>query len=91
MFFWKKKPNSEEYDTLNLRIRKLESSVENLETRINLQRTDLNNLRGNFNRKLAGLSKEEEKVEPKEEEKPQNLNKGGPIVFTGMTYGNIPK
>jgi len=35
---------------------------------VRLLRSDNNNLRGQFNRKLSGLQKEEEKVAPKEEE-----------------------
>jgi len=92
MSFWfgkKEKLRSEEYETLLNRIVALSGDVAELRQQIKLVSTDNNNLRGRFNRQLAGLPKEEEKVAPKEEEKPAEakpLNTPSPKVFTGMSY-----
>jgi len=89
MWFSKKKElKSEEYETLSNKLVDLRAEVKNMVGEVVLLRTECNNLRGQFNRKLAGLAKEEEKVAPKEEEKPKDLNKPEPKVFTGMQYVN---
>jgi len=89
MMFWNKKKddpnknttNSEEYERLSKRITDLAAEVALHKTKVELIETDVANLRGKFNRKLSGLQKEEEKVEPKEEEKTESIINGGYIAF----------
>ena len=58
--------NSDEYERLAKRITELASEVGICKAASKLLQTDVDNLRGKFNRKLKGLE-QEEKVEPKEE------------------------
>ena len=90
----KKEMRSEEYEQLFKRIVDLSGEIADIRKRCDLLSTDTANLRGRFNKQLAWLPKEEEKVTPKEEEnKPETkpLNTTEPMVFTGMPYGIIPK
>jgi DNA gyrase/topoisomerase IV subunit A len=58
--------NSNEYERLSTRISDISAELKSLKASIDAMQTGLDNLRGNFNRKLKGLSAEEEK--PKEKE-----------------------
>jgi hypothetical protein len=94
MIFWKKKLNSEEYENLCKKIGTLAGEIADFKLQLRVLDADLNNLKGRFNRKLSGLAKEEEKVAPKEEEKPaepKDLNIPEPLVFTGINLEHIPK
>lgn len=73
--------NSAEYERLSKRVTELTGEVGTLKTLCNSLETDVANLRGKFNRKLSGLQKEEEKVEPKEEEKTESIINGGYVAF----------
>lgn len=66
--FWRKNDNtnknnldSDEFIKLTKRIVEGDSRTAILEANLRILRTDLENLRGNFNRKLKGLSEEEKK------------------------------
>jgi len=59
--------NSDEYERLAKRITELAAECGICKAACKLLETDVDNLRGKFNRKLKGLE-QEEKVEPKEEE-----------------------
>lgn len=89
--FWqsKKKIGSDEYETVVNKLSTLRGQFTDLEQEVRGLRTDVNLLRGQFNRKLAGLAKEEKELatpaaNPADEAKP--LNKAEPKVFTGMNY-----
>lgn len=81
--FWKKKDdnlhkehlNSDEYERLLKRLLDITTEVKSCQAELKLLQSDLANLRGNFNRKLAGIAKEESaKEKPQEEEKFINSN-----------------
>lgn len=82
MLFWKKNNEtdntgkktlrSDEYEFCLKRIAELNSAVQSLEAKYKIVQTDLDNLRGNFNRKLKGIKEEEKKEE--QIEQPQNIN-----------------
>jgi predicted nucleic acid-binding Zn-ribbon protein len=94
MWWTRKKIGSDEYEQLSNKITALRADIGEAQQEVRGLRTDVNLLRGQFNRKLSGLAKEEEKVEPKEEEeapKAKPLNTKEAVVFTGMPYGIIPK
>lgn len=55
--------NSDEFETLSKKITSLSNEIDNLSHKIKLLQQDQDNLRGNFNRKLKGLSEEEKKNE----------------------------
>lgn len=60
MSFWNKKPlNSEEYEKLQKKIIDLDAKIEKANVDLKILQTNYDNLRGNFNRKLAGIKKEE--------------------------------
>lgn len=70
--FWKNtKINSDEYEKLTKRIVDLYGIIEELSSKIRVVQSDNANLRGQFNRKLLGLKKEEQ-VEEQAEEKDIN-------------------
>lgn len=86
--WWKKNDNtsknpvnSEEYERLAKRITELVAELGLLKANYKIIETDVDNLRGNFNRKLKGLVKEEEKVAPKEEEKSETYINDGFVAF----------
>lgn len=73
MIFWKKNKNedtlnSKEYESLCKKLIELSSELEDLKIKLKILTTDQNNLRGNFNRKLGGLKKEEKTEEATETE-----------------------
>ena len=83
--FWNKNDtskniNSSEYEDALKRIAKLHGEVELVKGYIEAYKLQLDNLRGNFSRKLKGIKeeeqKEEEKIQPKEED-----IAGGQIAF----------
>lgn len=96
MMFWFKKKNetqlnSSEYEQLAKKVVSLSTKVDELEGKFKVLQTGHDNLRGNFNRKLSGL-KEEEKVEPKEEEMDQSeasksINNPMFLPFHGTAIG----
>lgn len=85
--FWQKKDESSnknafgtaEYDGILKRLSELRAEINNLSSDVKTLQTDLDNLRGNFNRKLRGIKEEEQKAEKKEEEQ-KDIN-GGYIPF----------
>jgi len=97
MLFWNlKRKESEKIDKRDFDI--LKSEIGDIKLQMRLLDSDIANLRGRFNRQLGGLKanpseqvKEEEKVAPKEEEKPKHLNTPEPKVFTGMYGIDFPK
>jgi len=73
---------SNEYDKCLTKFAELFAETKTLALDIKLLRTDLDNLRGNFSRKLRGLKTEEE--QKKEEEKvdePKTINTTEYIAF----------
>lgn len=72
MSFWKKGTEefltSKEFDTLSRKITELSSEVEDLKIKFRFMNTNYDNLRGQFNRKLSGLKKEEEQQPDEEQE-----------------------
>lgn len=63
MNFWKKSSeviNSIEYEKLFRRIIELSARTEELHNKISILQTNYDNLRGNFNKKLSSIKKEEE-------------------------------
>lgn len=78
MSFWKKQPvNSDEYEKLSKKITDLSSEVEELTAKIRIITSDVSNLRGQFNRKLTGLKKEEVSEEEKDINNPVILPYNG--------------
>lgn len=65
--------NSEEYESVAKKLIELSTRLEELHNKFKILETNYDNLRGNFNRKLAGIRKEE-----KPEESENNLK---PSVF----------
>jgi hypothetical protein len=72
--FWKKNKNddlhktnlnSDEYERLFKRILEVSAAVTDCNNQLKVLSTNLDNLRGNFNRKLAGIAKEEQAEEKK--------------------------
>jgi len=51
--------NSEEYEKLTKRIIEIQGDISELKNIVRILETNYNNLRGNFNRKLLGVKKEE--------------------------------
>lgn len=85
MLFWKKHDNTNqnasiplEYDRLLRRLSDVSAEIELLKTTVKVMQTDLDNLRGNFNRKLKGLEKEEK---TEENPKPQNIYTSDYVAF----------
>lgn len=82
--FWKNKNettdrdkrciNSDEYGKIIVLISNQTQRIADCEININLLKTDVANLRGNFNRKLSGIAKNEEQVKQQETESFNNSN-----------------
>lgn len=66
--------NSKEYESVTKKIIEFSARIEELENKFKILGTNYDNLRGQFNRKLSGIAKEEEKVAPKEEEMTNETN-----------------
>lgn len=73
--------NSQEYETLSKKITELISVVEEQKVLIRKLETDISLLRGQFNRKLAGLKKEDQET-PEEETK--NINNPVLLPYNGF-------
>ena len=60
MSFWKKSENehlnSAEYESVAKKLVEISTRLEELENKIKILTTNYDNLRGNFNRKLAGIN-----------------------------------
>lgn len=83
MSFWRNKSlNSDEYEKLQKKIIDLDAKIEKANVDLRILQTDYNNLRGNFNRKLSGLKKEEADQEQKEETKDIN----NPVILPMHGY-----
>lgn len=80
MFFSKKKEetplNSKEYEYLLLKIAELRSEVGDLKTNYRIIETNMDDLRGKFNRKLYQMAPKEEENKDK---MPQSLNSFNPF------------
>ena len=75
--FWKKTLNSDEYEKLYKKFTELQNLVNELTSKIAAVQSDNANLRGQFNRKLQGIKKEEQITEEIEETK--NIN--SPVIL----------
>jgi hypothetical protein len=77
MSFWKKKSisnlNSDEYQKLLIKQIELSANINEVISKLKILETNYDNLRGNFNRKLSGIKKEEEKTE--------NINTDGTVYL----------
>lgn len=72
MSFWRNKSlNSDEYEKLTKKIIEFDSKIEKAIVDLKILQTNYDNLRGNFNRKLSGIKKEEA-TESTEQEKDIN-------------------
>lgn len=81
--FWKKtKVNSDEYEYLHKRITELSNLITELTAKIAAVQSDAANLRGQFNRKVSGIKKEEQQ-EHKEEET-QSINNQVILPWNGF-------
>jgi len=67
MFWAKNKLNSDEYEKLSKKIVDLYTIIEELSSKIRIVQSDNANLRGQFNRKLLGMKKEDAVEEQKTE------------------------
>lgn len=65
--------NSEEYERITKRLIDFSARIEELENKFKILQTNYDNLRGNFNRKLTGIKKEET------EEETQSIN--NPVIL----------
>ena len=61
----------------------LNARVDNMENQIKIQNTNYDNLRGNFNRKLSGIKKEEKELE---EEEQKSINNPVILPYSGSFY-----
>jgi len=68
--FWKKTQiNSDEYEKLHKKITELVGLIDELKINVTMLQTDCSNLRGQFNRKLQGIKKEEKDLDDSDMEK----------------------
>jgi archaellum component FlaC len=74
--FWRKNDNSsknvmdpDSYARILNKLSEIDSRIKSVENDFKLLTTDVQNLRGNFNRKLSGLAKEEKESPPPQTEK----------------------
>lgn len=87
--FWRKnketKLNSDEYESVVKKLISFTEKIETLEVRIKTLTTDVENLRGQFNRKLNKIKKEE-----LQEETPQEQNINNPVIlpYDGALFKN---
>ena len=88
--FWKRKNDaqiqdknvigSDEYGKLVHRLSEIDAKLKLFESVIEIFKTNLDDLRGKFNRKLKGLEKEEKKQESQMDET-ETINNGGYVGF----------
>lgn len=80
MSFWRKNKdehlNSNEYESISKKVTELFTELEELKIKFKILETNYDNLRGNFNRKLTGIKKEEETEKATET---QNIN--NPVIL----------
>lgn len=83
-FFNKNKLGSDEYEAITKKIIDLRASYEELQQRIKLIQTDIDNLRGRFNQRLSRIKKDDidmdETTETKSINNPVLLSDNGNIV-----------
>ena len=74
MWFQKKNEslNSREYESCSKKLTELSGKIEELDTKFKILGTNYDNLRGQFNRKLSGIKKEEQTEEMQETETNKN-------------------
>lgn len=84
MWFWKNKNDntsknvvsSAEYERLVRKLIDANAEIEVLKASLKVLQTDVDNLRGNFNRKLKGIEKEEKETETKDLSNPASIYLG---------------
>ena len=88
MGWWKKNNDasknslsSDEYERLVKKFSDYDARIRILDTQLEIFKTNLDDLRGKFNRKLKGLQAEEPKEEPKEEKKTETINNNEFVAF----------
>lgn len=84
--FWKNERkfiNSAEYETISKKIVELNERVEILSHKLSVLQTSMDNLRGNFNRKLKGLKKDEQE---EEEEETKDINNPVILPYNGDIF-----
>lgn len=89
--FWKKQNerdnsdkkciNSDEYGKLIVTISNQTQRIADCEININLLKTDVANLRGNFNRKLSGIAKNEQEAEKNKPQETESFNNSNEVPF----------
>jgi flagellar biosynthesis chaperone FliJ len=57
--FWNKKINSDEYEKLAKKITEMSEEISTVSNNLKILETNYNDLRGKFNRKLAGIKQSE--------------------------------
>lgn len=70
--------HSDEYEFISKRIITLETEIKSLKAAVDIIQTGLDNLRGNFNRKLKGIAAAEQAEQKQETE---NIKEGEPLPF----------
>jgi len=73
--------SSGEYEELLKRIIKLNGEIETLKAYLEAYKLQLDNLRGNFSRKLKAMAEEEKGAEKEEESKNESFNNNGYVAF----------
>lgn len=73
LFFKKSVVNSEEYEKLTKKLIDISSKLDMLDARVKALITDMDNLRGQFNKKLSKIKKDDM------EEKTENIN--NPVIL----------
>lgn len=82
-FFSKSKLNSDEYEAITKKFTDLRASYEELQQKVKLMQTDIDNLRGRFNQKLSRIKKEDfDETETKEE----TINNPVILPDNGLTF-----
>ena len=71
--------NSKEYEKLAMRIVECTTAILSVENKLNLLKTDVENLRGKFNQRLRGI-KLDEQVKELEQQK-ENFNNNDVVPF----------
>lgn len=85
MSFWRNKNlNSDEYEKLQKKIIDLDAKIEKANVDLKILQTNYDNLRGNFNRKLSGIKKEEAELTQKEET--QSINNPVILPWNGSAF-----
>jgi hypothetical protein len=80
--FWrndKKLLDSSEYEKLSKKIIELSADIANIKIEFKILETNYNNLRGQFNRKLAGIRRADLQQDEGLEEQPKDIN--NPVIL----------